>query len=308
MTIKTIVSKACLRAMLPLAAFVGLILPASAEDDVFLWQVESASNTVYLLGSIHLLRETDYPLSQPIQAALEDAEAVVFEIDIAESKSPQTAETFVQAALPDNPDEVLYNVLDDETYRLAEETIAEIGLPFTGFNNFEPWVLYLSLVDMQALQLGFKPEYGVDAYLFEQANLADKDILTLETVEEQIGFFDDLSTPIQADLVRQTLLELDTFETSMETMVAAWKSGDISAFESVVLDGIDDFPEVYDALLVQRNQNWITNIEAFIDRSDDYLVVVGAAHLIGEDSVIQLLKDKGYTVEQARNSSEGRAL
>lgn len=293
--------------MLPLASFVGLILPASAEDDVFLWQVESTSNTVYLLGSIHLLRETDYPLSQPIQAAFEDAEAVVFEIDIAESKSPQAVETFVQAALPDRPDEVLYNALDSETYRLAEETMAEIGLPFTGFNSFEPWVLYLSLVDMQALQLGFEPAYGVDAYFFERANLASKDILTLETVEEQVGFFDGLSAPIQADLVRQTLLELDTFETSMETMVAAWKSGDVSAFESVVLDGVANFPEVYDALLVQRNQNWIADIESFIDRSDDYLVVVGAAHLVGEDSVIQLLQDKGYIVEQSRNSSDRRA-
>ncbi len=298
MNIKNLFSKVCLTAILPLASCLSLAQPSRAEDKAFLWQIESPNNTVYLLGSIHLLREADYPLDQSIQAAYEDAETVVFEIDIAESESPQTIQTFLQTALPDSPEEVLSNALDDETYTLAQATAAEFGLPLAGFNNLEPWAFYLSLVGLQSLQLGFAPEYGVDAYFFNQATLEGKNTLALETIEEQLGFFDNLSAPVQADLVGQLLLELDTFEESIETVVSAWKLGDIPAFEQVTLDGFTDFPEAYDALLVQRNQNWIPDIESFINQPEDYLVIVGAAHLVGEDSVVQLLQDRGYSVEQ----------
>ena len=135
--------------------------------------------------------------------------------------------------------------------------------------------------------------------MYNEATLAGKDILTLETIEEQLGFLDSLSAPIQADLVEQTLLELDTLETIMGTMVNAWQTGDVPTFEGLILEGFVDFQEAYDALLVQRNQNWIPDIEALINQPEDYLVVVGAAHLVGDNSVVQLLQDKGYVVHQA---------
>lgn len=298
MSLKTLFPKVCLTALLPLASLFTIAPPSNAEDNAFLWEIESPNNTVYLLGSIHLLRETDYPLSQPIQAAFDDAENLVFEVNIADTESPQTLNTFFQAALPDSPEEVIYHALDADTYQLAQETAAELGLPFDGFNSFEPWAFYVNISVFKLLQLGFDPAYGVDSYLFNEATQAGKDILALETLEEQLGFLDSLSAPIQADLVEQTLLELDTMETVMETMVDAWQIGDVPTFEGLILDGFVDFEEAYDALLAQRNQNWMPSIESFINQQEDYLVVVGAAHLVGEDSVVQLLQDKGYVVEQ----------
>ena len=298
MNLKQVISKVCLSAALPLVSVFGFTQPGNTQEDAFLWEIESPNNTVYLLGSIHLLRETDYPLSQPIQAAFEDAETVVFEINIGESDSPQTVQTFLQAAMPDSPEEVIYNALDEDTYLLAQETAANLGLPFTGFNNFEPWAFYINLSVFKLLQLGFEPTYGIDSYFFNEASLAQKEILALETIEEQFSFLDDMSAAVQADLVKQTIAELDTLDTLMESMVAAWQSGDAPTFESLILEGFADFPEAYDALLVQRNQNWMPDIESYINQSDDYLVVVGAAHLVGEDSVVKLLQDKGYTVQQ----------
>ncbi|NEQ55806.1 MAG: TraB/GumN family protein [Leptolyngbya sp. SIO3F4] len=174
MTVRSLFSKVCLTAVLPLASLFSLVHPSKAEDNAFLWEIESPNNTVYLLGSIHLLRETDYPLSQLIQTAFDDAENLVFEVDIADSDSPSTIETFVQAALPDSPDEVIYNALDDQTYQLAEETAAELGLPFAGFNSFEPWAFYINISVFKLLQLGFDPNYGVDSYLYNEANLTGK--------------------------------------------------------------------------------------------------------------------------------------
>ncbi|MEM9806731.1 MAG: TraB/GumN family protein [Cyanobacteria bacterium P01_D01_bin.56] len=295
---KIISSKACLTVLLPLASVVALVQPARAEDTAFLWEIESPNNTVYLLGSIHLLRPTDYPLSEAIQTAFEDAENVVFEVDLAETSSPQTATAILEAAMPDGPDEILATALDEETYDLAQATAADLGLPFIGFHRFEPWMFYVNITVAKLIQLGFDPTYGIDTYLFNSANEADKDVLALETIDEQLGFLDNLSAPIQADLVEQTLLELDTLETVVDSMVSAWKSGDVSTFEGFITEGFVDFPEVYDALLVQRNQNWIPVIESFINQSDDYLIVVGAAHLVGENNVVELLQESGYTVEQ----------
>ncbi|MBX2864325.1 MAG: TraB/GumN family protein [Leptolyngbyaceae cyanobacterium MAG.088] len=298
MPFNRLVTKACLPALFSLASVLSLAQPSSAQDQAFLWEIESPNNTVYLLGSIHLLRETDYPIAPSIQAAFDEAENVVFEVEVANPESPQTLQAFLTAAAPDSPDELLYNALDDDTYRLAQDTAIELGIPFNGFNSFEPWALYLNLTISKLLQLGFEPSYGVDAYFFNQATLAQKDTLTLETIEEQLGFLDNMPVAVQADLVKQTILELETLETVVGSMVAAWHSGDVPTFESLTLEGFEDFPEVYDALLVQRNQNWMPEIESFINQPEDYLVIVGAAHLVGEDSVVQLLQNKGYSIEQ----------
>lgn len=291
-----------LSAMLSMAATLILAPPSNAQDKAFLWEIESPNNTVYLLGSVHFLRPTDYPLAPSIQAAFDDAENVVFEIDIADTESPETVQSFLQAATPDSPDERLATALDDETYQLAEAVSAELGIPLIGFNNLEPWAFYLSVASLQTTQLGFDPDYGVDFYYYSQAVQQNKPVLTLETIAEQLSFFDQLSVTVQADLVEQTLLELDNFEEDLNNLVAAWKVGNISEFETLVIDGFNDYPEAYNAILVQRNQNWIPTIESFINQSEDYLVVVGGAHLVGDDSVIALLEDKGYTVEQVDNN------
>lgn len=273
----------------------------SQENSVFLWELESSNNTVSLLGSIHLLRETDYPLPEPIQTAFDAAETVVFEVDIAELNSPDTLETILQAALPDSPEETLLNALSPDTYRLAEAAVASVGLPLESLNQFEPWFLFINLPALKLLQLGFDPAFGIDAYLSGEANRAGKAIAALETVEQQLGFLDDLPVTIQSALVEQTILELDILESSFTALLDAWQSGDVGAFEQLVLAGFADYPEVYDVLLAQRNETWLTTIETFIDQPDDYLVVVGAAHLVGEDGLVAQLQERGYVLRQVGN-------
>lgn len=300
MNIKHIFSKVCLATVVPLASFINLTWPSEIKaSDTFLWEVESPANTVYLLGSIHFLRETDYPLPESIQRAFEDAETVVFEVDLNAIENISTLETLFQIALPDSPSESLASALDAGTYRLAEAAAASIGLPMRGFDNFEPWFFFTGLSGLKLVQLGFEPDYGIDSYFFEQADRANKNIRVFETVEEQLNFLDKLSIDVQVEIVEQTILELETLSTSTNAMVDAWKAGDVTEFESLILEGFADFPEAYDALLVQRNQNWLTDIESFINQPEDYLVIVGAAHLVGEDSVVKLLEAKGHRVEQS---------
>ncbi|MEO1295113.1 MAG: TraB/GumN family protein [Cyanobacteria bacterium J06636_16] len=273
-------------------------LAKGQEDAAFLWAIESPNNTVYLLGSVHVLREADYPLPQPMQTAFEEAENVVFEVDIAELESPSSIQTVLQAAMPDSDEEVLNTALTPETYALATEAASSVGLPMVGFDNFEPWFFSISLVSLKLAQLGFEADHGVDNYLYNQASSTGRDVLALETIEEQIGFLDGLSPQVQVDFVEQTVLELDILESSFNVMLNAWKSGDVDSFEQVTLEGFTDYPEVYETFLAQRNRNWLPDIESFINQPEDYLVVVGAAHLVGEDSVINLLQARGYTVQQ----------
>jgi hypothetical protein len=273
--------------------------PGRSEDTpIFLWEVESPQNSVYLLGSIHTLRETDYPLPQTMLDAFDDAERLVFEINLAEAETVATQQTILQAALPDSPEESLTEALTPDAYQTAERAIADLGFPIAAFNSFEPWFFSITLTSLRLVQLGFEPSYGVDFFLFNEAQTAAKPIAALETIEAQMSIFDDLPLSIQSELVEQTVLELDLLESSFNTLIDAWKSGDVATFEQLSLESFTDYPEVYDVLLTQRNQNWLPTVEALVNQPDDYLIVVGAAHLVGDDSLVRLLSDQGYTVRQ----------
>ena len=283
----------------------GLVQPAqSQEEATFLWAIESPQNTVYLLGSVHTLRETDYPLPQPIQDAFDDAEHLIFETNLADLDSPSAQEAILQSALPDSPEEHFQRALTSETYALAESAATAVGLPIEVFSRFEPWFFTMTLTSLKLVQLGFEPNFGVDFHLFNAAQESGKTISALETLEEQLSFFDTLSIQTQADLVEQTVLELDILESSFNQLIDAWKLGDIDTFEQLILESFVNYPEIYDALLTQRNQNWVTNVEPLINQPDDYLVVVGAAHLVGNDSLIRLLQAQGITVRQLGQNSD----
>ncbi len=270
----------------------------SLGDKVFLWEIESPQNSVYLLGSVHTLQANDYPLPQAIYDAFDDAERLVFEIDPANLYEFSTQQAMLQAALPDHPDEALQVALSPETYALANAAALQVGLPLDVFNGFEPWFFTVTFTSLRLAQLGFDPAYGVDFSLFSDAQDAGKPISALETIEEQLAAFDTLPIQTQTRLVEQTLADLDRLESSVHALVDAWGVGDVDTFEQLILESFVDYPDVYTAVLSQRNQNWLPAIESFINQPDDYLVVVGAAHLVGDDSVIQLLEEKGYTVQQ----------
>ncbi|MGK7874892.1 MAG: TraB/GumN family protein [Xenococcaceae cyanobacterium] len=292
-------SKVCLLLITNIAIQACIINPVRSQTEkTFLWAVESDNNTVYLLGSVHFLRAKDYPLPQPIQDAFEDAEHLIFEIDLAEANNPESLSITLDKAAPDSPDELLQTALGSETYDLARKTAAEVGVPIEVFNQFEPWFFSVSLVSLKLLQLEFNPSYGVDFYLFNAARDAGKNISALETFSEQLSFFDNLSVPLQREFFRQTILDLELLESSFNLMIDSWKSGDVETFEKLILEGFEAFPELQRVFLSQRNQNWLAEIEPLVNQAEDYLVVVGAAHLVGGDGLIRLMQQRGYVVRQ----------
>lgn len=270
---------------------------ASQPQKTFLWQVKSPTNTVYFLGSIHLLKKSDYPLAKPINNAYEDAEKLVFEVDLGELKSSQTQSLVLEKATAQDG-KILQDRLTPETYQLAKNKASEIGLPIEAFSGFKPWFFSLTLITLKLQRLDFNPENGVDQYFFKKATQDGKETLALETIEDQFNLFDSFSQGNQEQYIRQTIDELDTLETSFQEMVQAWKSGDDKTLETLLLKSFQDYPELEDQIFGARNRKWMATIEPLLQKEDDYLVVVGAGHLVGKDSVLQLLQAKGHTPQR----------
>ncbi|MGC9525459.1 MAG: TraB/GumN family protein [Limnospira sp.] len=269
----------------------------TAESKQFLWEVETPQNRVYLLGSIHVLSQNDYPLPPMMETAFEEAENVVFELDLNELESLETQALMLEKATPPGG-QTLRDLIQPETYQVVENTMANLGFPIQVFRNFEPWFVSVSLVALQLQRLGFDPQYGVDRYFFEKAIATQTQILTLETVEEQLSLFDELPPEEQDKLLRQTLEEIDLLETSFQDMLIAWKTGDTQTLANLILTGFQDYPVLAEKIFRDRNQKWMAKIDGFLGDDEDYLIVVGAGHLVGEEGLVAMLRDRGYSVEQ----------
>jgi uncharacterized protein YbaP (TraB family) len=165
-------------------------------------------------------------------------------------------------------------------------------------NLLKPWVVALTMTALQLQKLGFDPNYGVDRYLAGRATESGKTVVGLETASFQIGLIDQLPEPDQESMLRQSLKEMDLLERGLDQIVRAWSTGDVAALEALLLGGMREYPAVYQTVVVDRNQRWLPQIEKMIERGESVLIAVGAAHLIGKDGVIELLKARGYTLEQ----------
>jgi uncharacterized protein YbaP (TraB family) len=267
------------------------------ESSHFLWQVQSPTNTVYLLGSLHFLDEDHYPLPEVMQTAFAEAEVVVFEADIGGISDAETSALLIDKAQPE-PGETLAEVLSPNTYALAAQTASEVGVSMAIFEPFEPWFFSISITALKLMELGFAPEYGIDQHFYERSQAAGKSMQFLETVEEQFDFFDQLSIDEQRQLTEQTLEEIDLVETAFDDMITAWSTGDSDGLEAILMASFEAYPQMQKLLLSDRNRNWLPQIEAFLQADEDYLVIVGALHLVGPDNVLDLLAQQGYSAEQ----------
>jgi uncharacterized protein YbaP (TraB family) len=230
--------------------------------------------------------------------AFDDAEQVVFEADPGQLTDLTSSMRVLEKAMPDRPEEQFERALGPRVFAQARQAAAEVGLPIEFFAAFEPWFFTTTLTVMHLQRLGFLPQYGVDLHLFSRARAAGKRILALETIDEQLDLFDRMPVALQRELVRQTIDDVKLVSASLDALVKAWADGDQEGFASLSQRSMKNHPAVYNSLLRDRNRAWLPAIERYLKQKDDVLVVVGAAHLVGEDGLVRLLRSRGYTVEQ----------
>ncbi len=270
---------------------------AGAQEKSFLWKVRSEKNSIYILGSIHLLKKESYPLKQSIEQAFDAASKLVLEIDLQSATPEKTRQVTLEKGLFRDGTTLQQNV-DEETYDLTERRAREVGIDLRAMNPLKPWLVALTLMTVKLQKLGFDPNYGVDRYLAERAKRSGKSTGGLESLEFQIGLLDGLSRRDQEMMLRETLKELDRLDQGVDQIVQLWLKGDVGSLEEWLLAGMREYPEVYAKVIVERNRRWLPQIEKMIAQRENAIVVVGAAHLVGREGVIELLKQRGYTVEQ----------
>ena len=262
-----------------------------------LWELHGKHNTVYILGSIHVLRPGDYPLAPAVLDAYSSAKSLLMEVNLEEIDSQAIqSELLASALLPAG--QSLPAILGKQRYDHAGALAREVGVELAAFDQFAPWFAAEAISQLQLMQLGFQPQSGVEMYFLERARSDGKKVAGLETVHDQISLFEALSMDAQAEYLLSSLEQARDLPKEVDAMVQAWRRGDTGWFEQQLKTELGRDPQLYQSVLVARNRKWVPKIEALLNDDQNYLVIVGTAHLVGQGSVIALLKKDGIAAAQ----------
>lgn len=284
-------------AFLAIAVCLVLSGSAAAQEKSLLWQVSRDGKSIYLLGSIHYLRQNHYPLNPTILKAFDASKRLVLEIDLNSTTMESAQKITIEKAVYRDGSGLSKNVSTD-TYEMASRRASELGLDMRILEPMRPWFASLTMTAIQLQRMGLDPKFGVDRYLAARAKSTGKPTAGLETLEYQLSAFDRLSAKEQESMLRETVGELERLDKNINDIVNTWLRGDADELASLLLTGMREYPDLYEKVLLERNRRWVGEIEKLVGQGSDALVVVGAAHVVGKDSVIEMLKVKGFEVEQ----------
>lgn len=265
-----------------------------------LWQMQDDDTTIYLFGTVHILRPEVEWRSPVFETAFASADTIVFEVDLT-SEEAQSAimKDLVSRGFYDDG-RTLRSVLDDEVEAVVETALDSVGLPLDAVNAMEPWMTATNLSTMKLQADGYDPSSGVEAILGAEAKTAGKAFSYLETISDQADAFDLLPEEDQITALYETALMLDESPDMLDQLVEEWADGDVEGLTALVADpeGLGNGEAFYQAVLVDRNEKWVPKIEALLDEPGTVLIAVGAGHLVGQDSVIAMLRNAGYTIDR----------
>jgi len=271
---------------------------AQAPKKSFLWAIKPpGAPAVYLMGSLHALTPDYYPLSATVERAFADTKVLIEEVDIDELTNPTAAMALVgKAMLTDG--RTLDQLIDADLYKTVIERAEKAGLPAVAVQRMKPWMAAVSLTAPALKAAGFNSNLGVDQYFFNKARTAKMERRALETVAYQFDRLDQMPPAVQESMLKSVIADIDTQIDNVKVIADSWASGDTATIEKLLLGALVESPDLYQRLLVERNRNWVEPVETCLKEKSACFVVVGAAHLVGPDSLVALLRKKGYTVEQ----------
>jgi uncharacterized protein YbaP (TraB family) len=287
------------RVAAPLAAVLAALSLAQtvAAAQTFLWRVTGKQGSAYLLGSVHMLSKDYYPLDPALDAAFQESTLLVEEVDFEEMLGPEAAlQMLKRGLLPAG--QSLEQRVSPETWALVTKSATALGLPIGPLGQFKPWMAAFTLLGLEWRQAGLDAELGIDKHFFDRAKAGGKPVQGLETLDYQVRRFDEMPDSEQDLMLSEALKGLSTEMANIKLLADAWRVGDAPTVEAIVLKDLKAEPQMYERLLVERNRNWLPKIEALLGQPGRAFIVVGAAHLVGPDGLVAMLKARGYTVEQ----------
>lgn len=278
-----------------LLAFIFAVQPVFASSPV--WLVESGGNRLFLAGTIHVLRASDFPLPAAFELAYKQSKTLAFETDIGKTSSPAFQQQLMQAVILEENNN-LQDLLTPQTYAKLESYFQTNNLSLKQFSKFKPSMIAMTLTLLELNKLG-AGSHGVDQYYFDKALRDNKKTLTLESLQQQIDFLANMGKGQEDLMIQQTLDDIDTLSLQFSSMVESWKKGDVKQLEELFVKPMqEEFDALYQQLLVQRNLNWLPQLLSYLKTPETEMVLVGSAHLLGNDGLITLLKKSGYKISQ----------
>ncbi len=282
-----------MRILLLIALFAASGVHA-AEGQHVLWSLKGKTNTVYLLGSVHFLRPSE-KLPAAIDAAYVEAEQLLMEIDMDDLNLLDAQQVTLELGMLPNG-QTLEAQLGAAAYAKVSERARAIGVDPMMLNRFRPWFAALTLVQLQLAKMGLDSSSGVEQRFVARAAADRKEIKGLETLREQLAMMANLPLRQQREFLLYSVEDTERATREIDDLIAAWREGDTRELADLMTEGFEKYPDLYRPMTVDRNRKWISPIEALLDDRDDYLVIVGALHLVGKDSVIELLEKRGHKV------------
>lgn len=276
--------------------------PVAAQDPgeagCFLWEVVAETGPSYLLGSVHLGTDDLYPLPAKIEEAYESSSFLVVEANILAVEEEELFSLMHSFAI--NPGfRSVEQYISEEEYAMLQQVLAELGLDIAQLSFCRPWYLANLITSLRFINAGFNPDLGIDVYFLQKAG-GNKDILELESLEFQFMLFSELPPELEHLYLREALTtSREEFAEKTRRLLEAWKTGDTGLLEEISFSKEKDaaYQEFYKRLISQRNVAMVAKIEEYMKKGTAF-IVVGAAHLVGEDGIVELLRKRGYTVRQ----------
>jgi uncharacterized protein YbaP (TraB family) len=263
---------------------------ALAESSV--WVASSAKAKVYLAGSFHILRNSDYPLPDEFSTAYKDSRKIVFEAPLGDESS--MANLLGLAIYTDGT--TLKDHISKAAYAKAESFCRERNYPIEQFKLFKPSFFIMTLTILEMTRIGADPQKGIDSFFKEKALQDGKTTGSLETIDEQINLLASINENIGSDQILESIGEFKQIETMLEESLTVWKKGDEPGMENLFIKEMKNYPQLYKSIIIDRNNKWMTKITDYLNGSTNTMVIVGAAHLVGPDGLVNLMRKKGYKV------------
>ena len=279
------------------AASAAPVTSANKATKHCLWEIKGKTNTVFLLGSMHMMKENMYPLAPEIDTAYKRSDVLVFETDIKVLESPEFAMKLMgKATYPEG--QSLKKNLSPAVYSLLASNLQNSLLSVEMINQFKPWMAAMTIVVLELQKAGFDVQSGLDKHFFARATKDKKSVDQFETPDFQASLFTGFTDKESEEFLGQALRDLSMMKNEFDKLAKAWTDGDTKALDKLILDSMREYPAMHKKLLLDRNRAWIPKLEEFLKSDKAALIIVGAGHLVGKDSVVDLLTAKGYKVEQ----------
>ena len=272
-------------------------LAVSLYADAPVWKVSKNSNHIYIAGTMHILSKDDYPLKHEFSQAFVNSDDIVFEADLSQAQTAHFQKFIFEKSMYSNG-KTIKDFLSKETYSSLLRYLKSKNISLNVL-NMKPGFILSSVSLALYSEAGFNVS-GVDAFMEHQAKKRNKNRIYLETLKEQIEFISNMGIGNEENFIKYTLSEIDKSPVQIPLVHKAWKNGNTQVLAEYMSEFKTLFPKAYKLMITKRNNKWIGKIEKMFDSKDIEYVLVGFAHLAGEDSILKKLKALGYEIQRVK--------